>query len=148
VRRVKQNSRVSSSHFDRTDVEVVVHSDNGFASVSYLRIKGATLEKKSDLRGDLIIPPLLEADFSRIQTLMRGHQSHHSTDTPIHAVSEPVTGRPTAPPRGPSHSRRGNWVAVGNVHCVTNQATTFEEEVVQCFRKLQGSFTSIGKMSL
>lgn len=118
----------------------MIHSNGGFATVSYLRIKGVTLEKKPERGGDLIIPPLLEAEFARIQTLLRGHQS---IDT--HAVSEPVTRRPAAPPRSSSRSRRGDWVAVGNVHC---QGTTFEEEVMQCFRELRGSSTPIERVAL
>ena len=118
----------------------MIHSDNGFAAVSYLRIKGATLEKKTERRDELTIPPLLEADFARIQARLR---SHRSTGTPIHVVSEPVTCGPAASPRGPSRSRRGDWVAVGDVQCVIGQETTFEEEVMQCFRELQGSSTSI-----
>lgn len=116
----------------------MIHSDNGFASVSYLRIKGASLEGKSERRGDLALPPLLEANFARIQTLLR---DRHPTDHSIHAVSEHVTRQPAAPPRGLSSSRRGDWVAVGNIHCVTTQITTFQEEVMQCFRELQGSST-------
>ena len=135
-----------SSQFDRTDVEAVIHSDHDFASVSYLRIKGATLEKKPDGRGRLIIPPLLEANFARIETLMRDH--HHSTDALIHTVAEPSTGHPVPPPRGPSRSQRGDWVAVGNVRCMTSQAITFEEEVIQCFRELQGVSTPIEITSL
>ena len=125
----------------------MIHSDNDFASVSYLRIKGATLEEKPERRDDLIIPPLLGAGFARIQTMMRDHQQH-SMDAPAHALSEPGTPAPAAPSRGPSRSRRGDWVAVGNVHCMIGQATTFEKEVTQCFCELQGSPTSIEAVSL
>lgn len=132
--------RVFSFHFHRTDVETVVHSDNGFAAVSYLRIKGAVLKEKQESGGGLTVPPLLEPDFARIQTLLRGH---HPTDTSAHAVSEPITRQSPIEPCSPSTSRKGNWVAVGNVCRATDQDTTFEEEVIQCFRDLQGTFTSI-----
>lgn len=142
MRRVKRRFSASSSHFGRTDIETVIHSDSGFATVSYLRIKGAILEEKPELRDDLTIPPLLEADFVRIQSLIR---AHHSTDIPIHAVHKSVTCRPAAPPDGLSSSRRGDWVAVGNVHSVRCQATTFEEEIMGCFHELQGRFTCINE---
>ena len=123
------------------DVETVIHSDNGFAAVSYLRIKGAALEEKRESGGDLTIPPLLEPDFARIQTLLRGH---HPTDTWVHTVSEPATRQsPVESLTTPSTSRKGNWVAVGNVCRATGQGITFEEEVIQCFRGLQGTVTSI-----
>jgi len=125
------------------DVETVIHSDNGFAAVSYLRIKGAILEEKPESGNDLTVPPLLEADFARIQTLLRGHPSTYNS---IYAVSEPVTCQPTVRSCGSSSSRKGSWVAVGNVYCVTGQEITFEEEVARCFRDIQGSSASIGEM--
>ena len=146
MREVEPNLRVLSSHFYRTDVEVVIHSDNDFASVSYLRIKGATLENKPDRRDHLIVPPLLEANFARIESLMRDRR--HSADPSIHAYSEPGASHPVAPPHGPSRSRRGDWVAVGDVCCMTSQGITFEEEVIHCFRALQGISTPIKEVSL
>ena len=118
----------------------MIHSDNGFAAVSYLRIKGATLEEKSERGNDLTIPPLLEANFAHVQTLLR---VHHSADTSTHTVSEPVTRQSTVQFRRPSSSQKGNWVAVGNVCRTTGQNIAFEEEVAQCFRDLQGSFPPI-----
>lgn len=134
-----------SFHFDRTDAETVVHSDNGFAAVSYLRINGATLEEKQESGGNLTVPPLLEAGFARIQTLLL---ERHSADAPTRAVPEPVTCRTTIRHRGLPTSRTGNWVAVGNVYCEIGQDITFEEEVAQCFHDLQGTFTSVEETSL
>ena len=125
------------------DVETVVHSDNGFAAVSYLRVKGAILKEKPESENKLTVPPLLETDFARIQTSLRGD---HSVDGSIHAVSEPATCQSTDQSRGSSGSRRGSWVAVGNVFCETGQDITFEEEVTQCFSDLQGSPTSVEEM--
>jgi diphthine-ammonia ligase len=123
-----------SSHFDRTDLETVVHSDSGFAAVSYLRIKGATLEDKPDSWNGLAMPPLLQADFARIQTLLRGSPS---VDISTRGISEPLTRS------SPSNSRRGDWVAVGNIYRATGEGVAFEEEVSQCFYDLQGNFTSV-----
>jgi len=134
---------IFSSHFDRLDVETVVHSDNGFAAVSYLRVKGATLEEKPASGNDLTVPPLLEIDFARIQTLLRGD---HSVDSSIPTVSEPAACQSTIQPRGSSISRCGSWVAVGNVFCETGHGITFEDEVTQCFCDLQGSPISIEEM--
>ena len=134
---------IFSPHFDRTDVETVVHSDSGFAAVSYLRIKGAILKEKSESGSDLIVPPLLEADFARIQALLR---DDHFVDSSIHGVSEPVTHQPTVQSCSASGPRMGNWVAVGNIFCATGQDITFEKEVTQCFHDLQGSSISVKEM--
>lgn len=136
--------RVFSSYFDRTDTETVVHSDSGFAAVSYLRIKGATLGEKQESGGNLTVPPLLEADFARIRTLLL---EHHPADASTHAVPEPVPCWTAVQSRGMSTSRTGNWVAVGNVYVEPVQGITFEEEVTQCFRDLQGTFTSVDEAS-
>ena len=130
-----------SPHFDRTDVEIVLHSDNGFATVAYLRVKGATFEEKQGGGGDLVVPPLLEGDFARIQTLSRGP---HPVDTSIHAFPGSTAGQFA----GPSRSRRGGWVSVGNVCYPTNPTAPFEEEVTRCFRELQGSFMSAQEVPL
>ena len=121
----------------------MIHSDNGFAAVSYLRIKGAILEEKPESGIDLTVPPLLEGNFARIQTLLRGHPS---TDNSIHAVSKLVTWQPTVHSCGSSTSRKGSWVTIGNVYRATGQEITFEEEVAQCFCDLQGSSKFFGEM--
>ena len=129
--------------FNRIDVETVIHSDNGFAAVSYLRVKAATLEEKSEGGEDLAVPPLLETDFARIQTLLRSDQPAGSL---THVVSEPVVRQPTVQSCGLSGLRRGGWVAIGNVLCTIGQDVTFEEEVAQCFCHMQGSSVSIEEM--
>ena len=135
---------IFSSHLGRVDVETVVHSDNGFAAVSYLRVKGATLMEKTEGGSDLAVPSSLEPDFARIQTLLRGH---HFVGSPVHAVSEPAVCQSAVQSCGSSGSRQGGWVAVGNIFCKIGQNITFEEEVTQCFCDLQGSHTSIEETS-
>lgn len=135
---------VFSSRFRRIDVETVIHSDNGFAAVSYLRIKRATLEEKQESRNGLTVPPLLGKDFARIQALLL--RSHHSTDGAIHGVSGAVVLQPIISPHGSSGSRGSGWVAIGNVFHLGSQDITFEQEVVQCFCDLQGGFTSTEEM--
>ena len=122
----------------------MVHSDNAFAAVSYLRVKGVTLEGKPESGNDLTVPPLLEPDFTRIRVLLRGD---HSVDSSIRAVSESVTCQSTVQSRGSSGSRRGGWVVVGDVFCEAGQDIPFEEEVAQCFCDLQGSPTPPEEMS-
>ncbi|KAF9653401.1 hypothetical protein BDM02DRAFT_3135608 [Thelephora ganbajun] len=124
-----------------TDVETVIHSDNGFAAVSYLRIKGATFEEKPKSGNDLTVPPLLEADFARVQTLLR---SRPSAETSSHAIPESVNCQTAVQSYGPSSSRRGDWVAIGNVCRVAGQEITFEEEVTQCFDDLQAQLENYG----
>jgi diphthine-ammonia ligase len=132
---MKAHLHVSSYRFDRTDVETVVHSDSGFATVSYLRINKVTLEEKPEQGYDLSIPPLLETSFTRIQAMLRGQDS---TDTSVPAVPGSVC-RSTGQFCGPSRSRRGDWVAVGDIYCAGSHTMSFKEEVTQCFRELEGS---------
>jgi len=122
------------------DVETVIHSDSGFAAVSYLKVKEATLEEKPESGRNLTVPPLLDANFALMQALLRGN---HSVDSPTYAISKPVTHQPQVQSRGSSGSRRGGWVAIGNVFCATGQDITFEEEVIQCFCDLRGSSTFV-----
>lgn len=144
MRGARVTLRIFSFHFDRTDAETVVHSDNGFAAVSYLRIKGATLEEKQESGDNLAVPPLLEADFAQIRTLLL---ERHPAAAPTHAIPEPATRQTTIRSSGLSTSRTGNWVAVGNVCYKTGQGITFKEEVVHCFRDLQGNFVSVEEAS-
>ena len=134
--------RVLTSHFDRIDVETVIHSDSGFAAVPYSRIKGAILKGKPESENGPSVSPLLATIFARIQTLLRGG---HSVDSLIHGVLELVTRRPTVQPRSLSGSRRSDWVVFGDTFCATGRDITFEKEVAQCFCGLQGSSTSVEK---
>ena len=75
---------MSSSHFDRIDVETVIRSYSWFATVSTLRIKEAILKESQESEIDLAVFPPLETDFAHIQTLLRGD---YSMDSLIHGVS-------------------------------------------------------------
>ena len=90
--------------------------------------------------GTTLLAPLLEADSARIQTPLR---SNRSVDGSIYGVSEHVACQLTVQSRGPSGSRRSNWTTVGTIFCANVQDITFEKEVTQWFRDLQGSSKSV-----
>lgn len=116
-------------------METVIHSDNDFATVAYLRIKEAALQPKASLvHQQLAVPPLLEEPFSRIRDLLG--PSTPSTDS----ENQPSPTYPSFHPR--SHKRIGDWVSVANVQRDFTEhpdELTVEDEVRECFEQLQGT---------
>ncbi|KAI0375551.1 hypothetical protein BV20DRAFT_1058734 [Pilatotrama ljubarskyi] len=115
------------------EVETVVHSDNDFATVAYLRIKRATLQPKPDARHhEVIIPPLLVEPFSDIRISMPPW-------TPARTI-EPRSDMTHLNSPTSRHRHVGKWVAVANIQReVRDQAEelSLEEEVRACFEKLR-----------
>ncbi|KAI0081690.1 hypothetical protein K474DRAFT_1130183 [Panus rudis PR-1116 ss-1] len=114
------------------EVETVIHSDNDFASVAYLRVKNATLVPKDQPRNmELSIPPLLEAAFLNVRDAVeQATQSpvlRRSSSTMNHTVQSSINVQKCGP-----------WVSVTNIqyHPVKND-TTVEDEVSECFRLLE-----------
>ncbi|KAF5344121.1 hypothetical protein D9758_008826 [Tetrapyrgos nigripes] len=110
------------------DVETVIHSDNDFATVAFLRIKDASLQPKEESADiNVQIPKLLEDDFQVVsdvieQCQMDGHgqpsETLPSTD-PVLCISS---------------ARHGKWVAVANVQATVTKNLSIEEEVTRCLR--------------
>ncbi|CAA7259881.1 unnamed protein product [Cyclocybe aegerita] len=118
------------------DAETVIHSDNGFATVAFLRIKRAELVSKSLDATKIVIPPTLEEEFKAVaeavkiseraypmidsSTNPRGVQEFHHPET-RHAASRCL----------------GLWVTVSNVQTKTPQGgLSIKEEVTECFQIL------------
>lgn len=119
------------------DVETVIHSDNAFATVAYLRIKDADLIPKEFQNNDfLTVPPLLEERFQSVQDALQAEPHTNGSELP------PAPGLEvnTVPDIGCSSSRVGDWVSVCNVQRQvpeTEKEISLEDEVEECFAILQ-----------
>ena len=71
----------------RDEVETVVHSDNDFATVAYLRIKKASLQPKTSPSTadslDVTVPPVLTEAFSDLRDMVSNHASSHHRDESV-----------------------------------------------------------------
>lgn len=123
----------------RTETETVIHSDNGFATVAYLRIKKAKLEDKLNKSPEPIIPTLLDAHFVELEEKLSQAGTVGVISGTIDAVVSEMPSEPSI--QAPTHHERHHWVAIGQVQCRTLQNNlTIEEEVHECFQQLQGMF--------
>ncbi|KAI0959526.1 hypothetical protein AcW1_004327 [Taiwanofungus camphoratus] len=121
-----------------TEVETVIHSDNDFATVAYLRIKHATLQPK--LEGSPpapIVPPLLSEKFvelsNLISTSLPDKRSLTRSSLGMSWGMEPVATRP-------SEKQVGQWVSITIVPKTDwGHNISLEEEVRYCFQNLQDS---------
>ncbi|KAI0661073.1 hypothetical protein C8Q70DRAFT_912261 [Cubamyces menziesii] len=122
------------------EIETVVHSDNDFATVAYLRVKKASLQPKPVASlDDIIVPPVLAEPFSDIHELL-------SSLSPPNPQVRLVDSQ-GATPNGISHRRIGNWVAVANVQRdlkTSSSEMTLEDEVRECFEKLKECLSQYG----
>lgn len=121
----------------RTETETVIHSDNDFATVAYLRIKNATLEDKhSRLPIQPTVPSLLSEAFEQIH-----HTVHKSlSDPPIKSPSIPDENIAQLPKVAdcPTIKRIGQWVAIADISVICTSDVSLEDEVRDCFLQLQG----------
>lgn len=130
------------------ETEVVMHTDNEFAPVAYLRIKRTSLcPKESSMDGRVEVPPLLEDRFSELKNVVEnsvvgGHESDSG------GTYQP-TNRPRCIPDHPSTHAVGSWLAIGNIHPdpSLNSGIPFEEHVLDCFIRLQGINLSLTSFS-
>jgi diphthine-ammonia ligase len=120
-------------------VETVIHSDNDWATVAYLRVKSAALEpKKITAIGATLfalpIPRLLDENFSDICNELLRLPAIPPTQHPVAAhIEQDYLGFPT------SSRCVGDWVGVSNVQVISPLTDiTIEDEVVMCFHNLSG----------
>ncbi|KAF9019236.1 adenine nucleotide alpha hydrolases-like protein [Hymenopellis radicata] len=118
------------SRIQLDETEVVIHSDNDFASVAYLRIKSATLVPKSESFDPTTIrvPPLLDG--------------HSGESIPLDEESLIPTSlfQSSEGSSHPSESsiKRGNWVSVANIQTVLDtRDLSISDEVSSCFELLR-----------
>ncbi|KAH8118362.1 hypothetical protein DFH11DRAFT_1849706 [Phellopilus nigrolimitatus] len=120
------------------DVETVIHSDNDFATVAYLRIKDAFLEaKETSSYVPISVPPLLSKDFRNLETVLTNKANVLSTKKPILSIAPANTVAHCYIPT--SSLKSGKWIVVSNVQLkeTAKSYRTIAEEVVLCFELLR-----------
>lgn len=122
------------SHFSSSEVETVIHSDNDFATVAYLRIKNANLETKQGTHLSVTIPPLLEDGFMEVERTV----SQSSAVLKIPAPSTTLENLQEPPKLRQASRLSGPWITLANI-CAEPSEGSFENEVEKCFQKLQGN---------
>ncbi|RPD67264.1 hypothetical protein L227DRAFT_582593 [Lentinus tigrinus ALCF2SS1-6] len=125
------------SRINLDEVETVVHSDNDFATVAYIRIKKASLQPKTSVSDvfDVAIPPVLAEPFSNLRNIAASGLSPQRSDTPTMTGSISSTPSPAT-----SSNKIGPWVSVANVQrelCEPLREVTIEDEVRECFETLK-----------
>lgn len=124
----------------RIETETVIHSDNDFATVAFLRIKEASLEDKPINEDfDLAVPSVLQAKPQMIYEKLQEHDAGLVNGTPpsfgnlVEPLVEPSQGTTTT-------NENGAWISVSSVQANESEASmTIEEEVRQCFELLLGT---------
>jgi diphthine-ammonia ligase len=130
-------------YYCRKKVETVIHSDNSFASVAFLRIKDAVLESKTAKPLSASVPPLLADQYKAVRdAILSSHDESRMAELPLVDQQGLIFNHSTM---ATSSLQRSNWVTVSNVQAhgfpsVSN--ITFEEEVIKCFQILTGRFFS------
>ncbi|KDQ64620.1 hypothetical protein JAAARDRAFT_118085 [Jaapia argillacea MUCL 33604] len=121
-----------------TETETVIHSDNDFATVAFLRIKDAVLEPKSPAEFTVEPPPLLEDEFTEIRDTMTESERVNSFEVPPPADSSKLDTFDWST----KSQQTGPWVTIANVHRTVPGPTdeiSPEDEVRECFQLLQSS---------
>jgi diphthine-ammonia ligase len=126
---------------NRKGVQTVIHSDNDFATVAFLRITDAVLEAKPEAQVTrLAVPPLLEPEFTLVHdAVLQSEGTIELTQTdrdsdPNHSLNQ-MTAATTS-------MRLGSWVSVADIQRDVPDGDTgisFEGEVRECFNILQST---------
>ncbi|KAI0284373.1 hypothetical protein BGY98DRAFT_1087615 [Russula aff. rugulosa BPL654] len=129
------------------ETETVIHSDNDFATVAFLRIRRASLEAKREQEADIAVAEHIQAE------LTNDGQSPGRTQSQIYS-NRALDIELMAP----SISRcLDNWISVGNIHRDLRDVSDMplEDEVRECFHILQRclsehslSFSHIANMNV
>ncbi|THH10075.1 hypothetical protein EW145_g1577 [Phellinidium pouzarii] len=109
-------------------VETVIHSDNDFATVAYLRIKDAFLEDKK---------PIMESILAK--------KLDENLQTDLLQTTIPAERNDTYASVSISSKKAGMWVVVSNVqHEAGRTGNSIGEEVDLCFQQLRERLTRHG----
>ncbi|GAK67674.1 meiotically up-regulated 71 protein [Moesziomyces antarcticus] len=132
------DSPLFKQRIDLQDVETVVHSDSGFGSVSYLRLKNAVLVPKDveQSKTRATTPPLLDALGERTLAAARAaYQDEASTESGIQELTAKTAGLEVDSPASvlpaPSARRSGRYVVLSNITGVG--AAEVEDQVRAAF---------------
>ncbi|KAG1755567.1 hypothetical protein EDB19DRAFT_1661988 [Suillus lakei] len=137
------DSPLFKHHIVLDETEVVMHTDNEFAPVAYLRIKRASLHpKQSSTDSRVETPPLLDERFGGLKdvtenSVLEGHVNDSSD------LYEPAI-KPRHIPDHPSTRAIGSWLAIGNIHPdpSLDSEIPLDHQVRNCFIQLQGILES------
>ncbi|SPO24210.1 uncharacterized protein UTRI_03478 [Ustilago trichophora] len=109
------DSPLFKKRIDVGEVETVVHSDSGFGSVSYLRLKNAKLVEKDDVgeqeRREARTPPLLDTVGRRTLRAAQRTSTASKAESPLHIQ---VTNIDLDFP-APSIRRKGRYLVLSNI---------------------------------
>ncbi|ESK96116.1 meiotically up-regulated 71 protein [Moniliophthora roreri MCA 2997] len=123
------------------DVETVIHSDNDFATVAFLRIKDAALyPKQESLLFDLHIPPLIDEDHEEVKVAV---VRSHNEGTDAIAESRKLQAKKDPTDSCLAHKYNG-WFSVTYVQLGCTDNLSLEEEVRGCFKLLKEQLSSFG----
>lgn len=123
--------------YRRETVETVIHSDNDFATVAYLKVKRARLVQKSSstlAAFNVPSPPILNDVDEAV------HKAVLNTKPgllPFLPVNLPTTHRHQNFTNLPQVGNVGPWVVITNVES-TAPSGSVEEEMRNCFVTIQG----------
>ncbi|TBU32860.1 hypothetical protein BD311DRAFT_713874 [Dichomitus squalens] len=121
------------------EVETIVHSDNDFATVAYLRIKRVSLiTKEYPIDTQLPVPPVLSEPFVGVRDIIlnasrKGSpvgEAEATRQSVVHVIARVAS------------KRIGNSVSVTNVQRQVEEHSleiSIEDEVQECFEKLKES---------
>lgn len=117
----------------------MIHSDNDFATVAFLRVKSAELEPKIAAADRVAsIPPLLEERFEAIKDAVADFQQKVASNSVASLQNESYSRHITLP--ASLSRRKDRWIVISNVQADIHNGgdLTIEEEVTQCFNILAG----------
>lgn len=121
------------------ETETVIHSDNDFATVAYLRIKNASLEPKESAAIDPTVPQLLDDTYDSV----RQAAELNSNPEPVLSIPQFKAKEHLLHLYLQSSHKIGPWVTVTNVESTTilgDTSISLEHEVRECFETLRGMF--------
>jgi diphthine-ammonia ligase len=126
-----------------TEVETVIHSDNDFATVAFLRVKNAELKSKEALIKtlDVPVPPLLEEDFRAVHDTIVQSQESASVGEPLKPAGQTEVVEPID--RDVQIQKFDSWMSVANIERKLGNPMveiSIEDEVTVCFLILKGQF--------
>ncbi|KAK0191133.1 hypothetical protein F5146DRAFT_1103291 [Armillaria mellea] len=122
------------SRISLLETEVVIHSDNDFATVAYLRVKNAILLPKDPTTLDVLVPPLLISPT--YDNILQTITSKELSSSSLSSSGAPIDSK--------AHhefailsTRVGPWITVSNVQSRNQDNITIEEEITECFNLLR-----------
>lgn len=117
----------------------MIHSDNDFATVAYLRVKDAYLEDKEPCSDELLgLPSLLTANFSAMENIL-AKKLDKNTQTKLLQTTVPADRDAEYTSISLSSKKAGRWVVVSNVQNEAGKTgNSIGDEVDLCFQHLRG----------